>query len=98
MESLVLRVKHAPPHYRVEASQSGDRQMQTIGADRRPVAGLDEPAFDSALLERAAGLQQEQPGVLTNRFRSRVPCILMPAQKPQPRPKPSQLRLTLPPS
>ena len=48
--------------------------------------GLDEPAFDSALLERAAGLEQEQPRVLTNSFWSRVPLLAVLGQKPEPRP------------
>src|SRR6266581_672945 len=96
MEALVLRVKDTPPHHRVEASQSGDQQMQTIRADRRPVAGLYDPAFDSALLECAAGLEQKQPRVLTHRVRLSVPCIAVFGQEAEPGPQNGQIRLPRP--
>ncbi len=96
VEALVLRVKYTPPHHRVEAPQGGDQQMQAIRADRRPVAGLDEPAFNSTLLERASSFEQEQPRVFTNRFRSSVPRITVFGQEAEPGPQHSQIRVARP--
>src|SRR6266851_2464004 len=70
--------------------------MQPIGADRRPVAGLDEPAFDSAILERAASVDQKQPGVLTDRVGSSVPCIAVLGQEAEPRPQHREIRVARP--
>src|SRR5438128_6365040 len=67
--ALVLGIERTPLHYRVEAAQSRDQQVQAVRTDRRPVGGLDEPALDTARSERTAGLQQEQPGVFANRLR-----------------------------
>src|SRR6266487_3866766 len=67
--------------------------MQPVGADRRPVGGLDEPALDATRSERTPGFQQEQPGVLANRLRSSVPLIAMFGQEAEPRPEDGQIRV-----
>jgi hypothetical protein len=90
MEALILRVKDTPPHDRVEAPQRGDQQVETVGADRRPVAGLDEPPFNATLLEGTPCLEQKLPCVLTHSFRLRVPWILMPGQEAEPGPQDRQ--------
>ncbi len=61
--ALILEIEHTPLHHCVETAQRGNQQMQSAGADRRPVGGLDEPAFDAIGSEHAASLQQEQPRV-----------------------------------
>ncbi len=82
--ALILGVEHTPRHHRVEATQRGNQQVQAVGAHRRPVGGLDEPALDATGSERTAGLQQEQPGVLANRLRSSVPLVAMLDQEAEP--------------
>src|SRR5439155_9027980 len=55
--------------------------------------GLDEPALDAATSERTAGFQQEQPGGLANRLRSRVPLIAMLGHEAEPGPQHGQVRV-----
>src|SRR5712691_1636242 len=70
--------------------------MQAIRADRRPVAGLNEPAFNSTLLERASSLEQEQPRGFTNGVRLSVPRMAVFGQEAEPGPQDGQIRLTRP--
>src|SRR6266567_3711103 len=94
--ALVLGIEHTPRYHRVEAAQRGNQQVQAVGADGRPVGGLDEPALDAATSERTAGFQQEQPGVLANRLRSSVPLIAMLGQEAEPGPQYGQVRVARP--
>ena len=84
MESLILRNEDASAHDRVEAAQGGNQQMQPVGADRRLIRRLDEPAFNATRLQRTPGLEQEQPRVLAHRLRSSVPGVAMLGQEAEP--------------
>ena len=93
VKALVLGIEHAPPHHRVEAAQGSDQQVQAVGADRRLIRRLHEPALDRACSERTAGLEQEQPRVLTNSLRPSVPLVAMLGQESEPRPQHGQVGL-----
>ena len=93
MVALILGIEHTPRHHRVEAAQRGNQQVQAVGADGRPVGGLDEPALDAARSECTASLQQEQPGVLANRLRSSIPLIAVLGQETEPGSQHGQVRV-----
>ncbi len=93
VESLVLRIEDASAHDGVEAAQGGNQQMQPVGADRRLIRRLDEPAFNATRLQHTPGLEQEQPRVLAHRLRSSVPGVAMLGQEAEPGSQHGEVRI-----
>jgi hypothetical protein len=78
----------------IEAAQGSDQQVEAVGADRRLIRRLHEPSLDSACSECTAGLEQEQPRVLTNRLGLSVPLVAALGHESEPRPQHGQVRFT----
>jgi hypothetical protein len=82
MQALLVAIEHAALHYRVKAARRGNEPVQAAVARGLSTGGLDETASHTPAPQHAASIDQEQPRVLADGVRPRIPRIAMLRQNP----------------